>query len=98
MIKDIKNNYVVDDIMYANMDSNYYVILDKSNVIVLDMNFDEVLKDDKRKLVNMDGEYEIVYKQNKLKYEKKKFSKNKISYIYYDAYTGNEENTVSLGG
>lgn len=97
--KEIKENYKINkDIKYLNKTNLYYIILTTDNLIVLDNKFNELLKDDTSKLYNFKKEHEIVYRLNKVMYETKKISKEKIIYEYYDIYTGELIDTLNIGG
>ena len=95
IINRIKKHYKVDEIQYSNYYKDYYIITTKEEVIVLNKKYVEVYKE---KLVNLKpyNKYEIIYNENKLVYEKKKITKNKVTYTYYDAKTGNKLNETSL--
>lgn len=97
--KEIKDNYdIKDKINYLNKNNSYYIIKTNKNLIVLDSNYQEILKEDINKIKDINKDYEIVYRLNKVMYEVKKVSKNKITYEYYDIYTNELIDTLEIGG
>lgn len=97
--KEIKDNYEIKDkINYLNKSNLYYIIVTNKNLIVLDNKYQEVFVEEVTKIKELDKEYEIVYRLNKVMYEVKKISGNKIIYKYYDIYTNELIDTVEIGG
>lgn len=97
--KEIKENYnIKDEIKYLNKSDLYYIIVTNKNLIVLDNNYQEIIKEDINKLKDYDKDKVIVYKLNKVMYEEKNVSKNKITYKYYDIYTNELIDTLEVGG
>ena len=85
----IKNHYKTkDEITSVNKYSNFYIIKTPSKVIVLSDDYKSVLEEDLQKLSNNDANQPLIYKTNKLMYEKKVLKKNKLTYEYYDAISG----------
>lgn len=81
----IISNYNVDgEITYANLYGNYYIFTTSSNVIVLNREYEEVLKEDISYLCDNPNGYELIYKTNTLMYENTILDGNKITYEYYD--------------
>lgn len=81
----IISNYNVDgEITYANLYGNYYIFTTSSNVIVLNREYEEVLKEDISYLCDNTNGYELIYKTNTLMYENTILDGNKITYEYYD--------------
>ena len=64
---------------------NYYIFTTKNNVIVLNKEYKEILKEDIEKISKNKDNYELIYKTNKLMYEETITKENKVTYIYYDA-------------
>lgn len=96
---EIKENYdVKDKIIYLNKYDLYYIILTNKNLIVLDENYEEVLKEDSKKIIRFSDKYEIVYRLNSVMFEKKKISSDKIIYEYYDIYNNEFIDTLEIGG
>lgn len=96
--KQIKDNYKLEDkINYLNKFDLYYIILTKNNLIILDENFEEILKEDAN-IIKLNKDYELVYRLNKVMYQKKKVLKNKIIYEYYDINNNELIDTVEIGG
>ena len=84
------------DITYLNKDNNYYIIKTKDKVLVLDLNYEEMLSLDIEKL--QDNNVELVYRRNNLYYEEKIKEDKKIIYNFYDVYTNELSYTTTLGG
>ena len=87
IIKKITEHYKTDNITYINTHGNYYIFTTKDNIIVLNKEYKEILKESIKELAENKNNYEIVYKNNKLMYENTKLKGNKIIYTYYDAKT-----------
>ena len=84
--KDIKKNYKLKEkITYSNKYGNYYIFTTKKNVIVVNKKYEEILKKDIDILDENKNNYELIYKNNKLMYEKTILKKGKLTYKYYDA-------------
>ena len=84
--KDIKKNYKIEEkITYANKYGNYYIFTTKSKVIVLNKEYEKILKEDLKILEDNKNKYELIYKNNKLIYEETILKKDKLTYKYYDA-------------
>ena len=71
-----------------NQYSNYYIIKTSSKVIVLDNQYKPVLEEDLNKINSEVNDQELIYKTNKLAYEKKILKDKKLTYEYYDAISG----------
>lgn len=96
--KEVKEHYEVKDkINYLNKSNLYYIIVTTNNLIVLDNNYQEVLKEN-IKNKKIDTNKEIVYRLGNVMYETKKISKGKITYSYYDIHTNKLIDTVEIGG
>lgn len=97
--KEIKDNYEIkEEINYLNKSNLYYIILTTKNLIVLNKDYKEILKEDTNKIKILDKDYEIVYRLNNIMYETKEISKDKITYNYYDVYTNELIDTLVVGG
>lgn len=96
LISNVYNNTDIKKIKYINKDNNYYIVKTKDKIIVLDLNYEEVYK------VNIsdikENNLELVYRRNKLYYEKKKRKNNKLTYTFYDVTTNEEAYKTVLGG
>jgi len=96
---EILNNYKLEqEIKYLNKTNLYYIILTNKNLIVLDDKFNEIKKEDVNKIKQKNKDYEIVYRLNKVMYEKKIIKKQKVVYEYYDIYTNELIDTLEVGG
>lgn len=88
--KNINKNYKLEEkITYSNKYGNYYIFTTKNNVIVLNKEYEEILKEDIEILSENKNKYEIIYKNNKLMYEETILKKGNLIYKYYDV-TNNE--------
>lgn len=97
--KEIKSNYELEDeIKYLNKSNLYYIIMTTENLIVLDNDYEEIFKESVNKLKKFNNGYELVYRLNKIMYEEKSVSHDKIIYNYYDIYTNELIDTVEIGG
>lgn len=87
--KSIKDNYSIkDEITYSNRYGNYYIFATESDVYVLNNEYKEVYKKSINDLAENQENLPIIYKTNKLMYEKTIRKKDKVVYEYYDALTG----------
>lgn len=96
--KDIKANYQInEEITYSNLYGNYYVFTTKSNVFVLNKEYEEVLKISIAE-IKIKEDMDLIYKTNKLMYETSEVKDKILTYKYYDAMTGDfiKETTMEL--
>ena len=93
-----EKNSLQEDIKYLNKSNFYYIIETNTLLILLDDNYNEVQKINTSELYNLDKPYEIVYRLNKMMYEKKEVLSTKIIYTYYAIYTGKVIEIVNVGG
>lgn len=99
ILEDIKNNSEIkEDIMYYNKYNNYYIVLTKDNIIVLDKDYKEVYNNSTEKFQDKTSEYEIIYKIDIPMYEETKKEGNTIKYIYYDIYTLDKLDEIEIEG
>ena len=99
ILEDIKNNSgIKEDIMYYNKYNNYYIVLTKDNIIVLDKDYKEVYNNSTEKFQDKTSEYEIIYKIDIPMYEETKKEGNTIKYIYYDIYTLDKLDEIEIEG
>ena len=86
----IKENYQLqEETTYFNIYGNYYILTTDTNIIVLNKEYEEVLKEDINILASNKNKYALIYKNNKLMYEETIINKDKLTYKYYDT-TNNE--------
>lgn len=86
--QNIKDNYSVkDEITYSNRYGNYYIFTTESDVYVLNNEYQKVYQKEISNLATNEENLPIIYKTNKLMYEKTIRKKDKITYEYYDALT-----------
>lgn len=96
--QDIKDNYQIDEeITYSNLYGNYYIFTTKSQVIVLNKEYKEILKDS-ISTIKIKKDMELIYKTNQLMYEETEVDDKVLTYKYYDATTGDfiKETTMEL--
>ena len=86
--ENIKENYdLEEEITYSNLYGNYYILTTSKEVIVLNKEYEEILKEDITTLASNPDNYDLIYKNNKLMYEETILKKDKLTYKYYDATT-----------
>ena len=99
ILEDIKNNSEIkEDIIYYNKYNNYYIVLTKNNIIVLDKDYKEVYNNSTEKFQDKTSEYEIIYKTDIPMYEETRKEGNTIKYIYYDIYTLENIDEIEIEG
>lgn len=97
LTKKIKTNYdISEDITYSNFYGNYYIFKTKNNVIVLNKEYEEVLKEEIKNIADNKEGYDLIYKTNKLMYEDTTIENNKVTYTYYDAKTYEKISSTTL--
>lgn len=96
LLSNIYDNTNITSIVYLNKDNNYYIIKTKEKVLVLDLNYEEILSLDINKL--QDSNLELVYRRNNLYYEEITKEEEKLLYKFYNVETGILEYQTSLGG
>ena len=95
--QNIKDNYSVkDEITYSNRYGNYYIFTTESDVYVLNNEYQKVYQKEISSLAINEENLPIIYKTNKLMYEKTIRKKYTITYQYYDALTNNPIKKVTL--
>ena len=92
----IVKNTNIENITYLNKDNNYYIIKNDKEIIVLDLNYEEVYKVSLGDIKEEDRE--LTYRRNNLYYVDKVREKDKLTYIFYNISTGNEEYSLEVGG
>ena len=99
ILKDIKNNSEIkEEIIYYNKYNNYYIVLTKYSIIVLDKDYKEVYNNSTEKFQDKTSEYEIIYKTDIPMYEETRKEGNTIKYIYYDIYTLENIDEIEIEG
>lgn len=99
ILEDIKSNSEIkEDIIYYNKYNNYYIVLTKDNIIVLDKDYKEVYNNSTEKFQDKTSEYEIIYKTDIPMYEEVKKEGNIVKYIYYDVYTLENIDEIEIEG
>ena len=92
----IVKNTNIENITYLNKDNNYYIIKNDKEIIVLDLNYEEVYKVSLGDIKEEDRE--LTYRRNNLYYVDKVREKDKLTYIFYNISTGEEEYSLEVGG
>lgn len=98
LVNEIISNYRDVDVNYVNKYNSYLIFTTDDSLIVLDKDYKEIFNENLDKIYKMDGDYDILYKQNKVMFEKSKIKDRVLTYTYYDIYTGEEVSSVVLGG
>lgn len=97
MTKNIQENYdIPEEIIYSNQYGNYYIVKTPSSVIVLNKEYQEVLKESSFVLAPNTNNYALIYKTNKLMYENTIVKEDKLTYEYYDAKTNELIKTTTM--
>ena len=92
----IIKNTSIKNITYLNKDNNYYIIKNDKEIIVLDLNYEEVYKVSLEDIKEEDKE--LTYRRNNLYYVDKVREKDKLTYIFYNISSGEEEYSLEVGG
>lgn len=90
MNTDIKN------IIYFNKSNNYYIVKDDKEIMVFDLNYDKVYSKDTVNLYS--SSWDLVYRRGNIYYEERIKSKKKLTYRYYDIYSGDFVFDIEVGG
>ena len=77
-----------EEISNVTQYNNYYIVKTASKVIVLSNDYKPVLEEDLSKLSNKFTNQNLIYKTNKLIFEKKVLEDSTLTYEYYDAISG----------
>ncbi len=95
--KNIQDNYSIKEkITYANRYGNYYIFTTTSAVYVLNNEYKAVYQENLSSLAENQENLPLIYKTNKLMYEKTIRKKDTITYQYYDALTNNPIKKITL--
>lgn len=90
----ITNKYKKINIDYVNEYGGYYIVVSNNNIIVLDFDYNEIIKDSVSNIKL--NKFDIVYKTNKIMYEETVLKNNKLIYNYYDIDSGKFIDSVIL--
>ena len=91
LLKRIEKNYQTNEkITYANEYNNNYIIKTNTQAIVLSKDYKEIKKENLSNLKENIKDTNLIYKTNKLMYEKVIRKDKKTIYEYYDALTGEQ--------
>ena len=81
----ISKNTDIAEISSVNKDNNYYIIKTASEVIVLDLNYEEIYRLSLGEL--KESNLSLTYRRNNLYYQEKIREKKKLTYKFYDVKT-----------
>lgn len=88
LIKEVQENYDIDnDIKQVNKYDHNYIIITEDKVIVLNSDYEKIKEEKITSIAKNTDNYTLIYKNNKLVYEKTILKDDKVVYEYYDAYT-----------
>jgi len=97
LIEEIQDNYKInEEIIEVNKYDNKYIIISNTKIIVLNYKYINIFEENKNKLAKNTNNYILVYKNNKLVYENTILKKDKVIYEYYDAYTYEYLDNITL--
>ena len=96
--KSIKDNYANINLYYVNKYNDYYIFLSDENYGVLDGEYNEIMLISKSLVHDNTNNYDVIYKDNKLIYQKEVLDKDKLMINYYDIYTYQLDKTITMGG
>ena len=95
LIKEINKNYK-EEVTYVNKQGNSYIVKTKDKVVVLNEEYKEVTSEELKNIKELN--YDIVYKKNKLMYQKSEVKKRSLIYTYYDINSGKEIDKLEIEG
>ena len=98
MKKDIINNTEITKIEYVNKYDNYYIILGKDNLYLIDEEYNIVLEVERFLIHDNDNNYDIIYRNNHFMYLNEINKEGSIVYEYYDIYTYEMIESIMVGG
>lgn len=93
----IKKHKNITNIEYLNMYDNYYLVLDKDYLYLIDSKYKTISKLDRRLLHENKNNYALIYQDEQIMYFKDTKKDNKLTYEYYDIYTYKLIKTITVG-
>lgn len=85
--KMIIDNTDIKLVNYVNKYGEYYIVSDKDNLYLVNMEYDIIFDIEKSKIHENSKNYDIIYKEDKLMYFNNIYDKDRLVYEYYDLYT-----------
>lgn len=95
LIKEVNKKYK-EEVTYVNKQGNSYIVKTKDKVVVLNEEYKEVTSEELKNIKELN--YDIVYKKNKLMYQKSEVKKRSLIYTYYDINSGKEIDKLEIEG
>lgn len=95
LLKEVNKNYK-EEVTYVNKYGNSYIVKTKDKVVVLDEEYKEIAKEELKNIKELD--YALVYKKNKIMYQKSEAKDKDLIYTYYDIKTGKEIDKLEIEG
>lgn len=96
--KNIINNTEINYIKYINKYDNYYIVVDKESIYLIDRKYEILLKKDISLIHKNDNNYDIIYKDGFFMYLNDYIKKDILVYEYYDINTYKLIKRVFVGG
>ena len=98
MIKNITKETKIKDIKYINKYDNYYIVMDKESLYLINDKYKIISELNKKLLYDNKKKYDIIYKDNIFMYFNDYIEDDKLIYEYYDIYTYKLLDKIVLGG
>ena len=98
LIKNITSNTDIKKIKYINKYDNYYIVIDKGYIYLIDSKYDIILKKDISLIHKNTNNYDIIYKDEYLMYFNDYINDDVLVYEYYDINTYKLIDRVFVGG
>ena len=98
LIKEIENNTNIDNINYVNEYGDYYLIMDEDYLYLINNQYEVINRVEEYLLCDNNDNYDIVYDDNLLLYFKDISHDNVLEYVYYDIYSCELVDKVTIGG
>ncbi|MDO4394694.1 MAG: hypothetical protein Q4C23_01770 [Mycoplasmatota bacterium] len=96
-IKLIKKNTTITSIEYLNYYDNYYLVLDKEYLYLINNTYKIISKIDRKILYENKDNYDIIYKDEQIMYFNDISKNNKLIYEYYDIYNYKLIKSITVG-
>lgn len=96
-IKLIKKNTTITSIEYLNYYDNYYLVLDKEYLYLINNTYKIISKIDRKILYENKDNYDIIYKDEQIMYFDDISKNNKLIYEYYDIYNYKLIKSITVG-
>lgn len=95
--KTIKKHTDITNIEYINKYNDYYLVLDKDYLYLIDNELKIISQLDRRVLHENKNNYDLIYQDEQIMYFKDAKKDNKLTYQYYDIYTYKLIKTITVG-